>query len=220
MNPCVCGGVNQTNETQVLRLVQTLANEWARGLLAALSLPGAGGGGGQPPLPSVVPAAAAEAEAGGTTATAADSDEETDGLAAACWGAGDGPTRLLPFGSYRLDVHDPTSDLDLLLVSSEKQQVCGAHSLRPSSLLLFLFGDNARSEHVPRLSGLLSTHTYSHTHTRSLSLSSTHTYTHISRATHMTHTKRWPPAVSNALPSSAPLWKSTCGGTRRCVFHV
>ena len=57
-----------------------------------LDAPTAGGGGD--------PGAAAAA------AAAAEGEEEQQPL-----------TRLLPFGSYRLDVHDPSSDLDLLLVA-------------------------------------------------------------------------------------------------------
>lgn len=91
---------------QVLKLVQTLANEWARGVLAAAA---AAASTAQPPI---IPSAAGAGSDGTTTAAGAGAPP-----ASSADGQQEGPTRLLPFGSYRLDVHDPSSDLDLLLVA-------------------------------------------------------------------------------------------------------
>lgn len=92
---------------QVLKLVQTLANEWARGVLAAAA---AAASTAQPPI--IIPPAAGAGIDGTTTAAGAGAPP-----ASSADGQQEGPTRLLPFGSYRLDVHDPSSDLDLLLVA-------------------------------------------------------------------------------------------------------
>ncbi len=55
-----------------------------------------------------------------TTTTTTTQQEQGQGqpeLSSSISSSWEGPTQLLPFGSYRLDVHDPSSDLDLLLVA-------------------------------------------------------------------------------------------------------
>lgn len=119
-------------------MVQALANEWARSVLLA-----------SPPSS----ASAAAAVAGGAAAGGASGDTDADDGAiinpppTSDAGGADGPTRLLPFGSYRLDVHDPSSDLDLLLVAPrgvERAGFFGAFVERhlrghPSVGLIFFF---------------------------------------------------------------------------------